>query len=180
MSTADVRLPAFASWSSDARRGIGPSLRSAYRARLPPGPRRGYRVPHERAATGVGAPCTPRTAVLLPADKGSSAGACRFSAASPCTPLPAFHPARFELDEASTGVQAIHPSGLPLTCGPPDGTGAPWAFPRASHPTGSPPATHVGAGTGRRALAWDYALNISRTSSPRVPSSRATSCRRPL
>ncbi len=31
-----------------------------------PGPRRGYRVPHARAATGVGAPYTPRTAVLLP------------------------------------------------------------------------------------------------------------------
>ena len=27
------RLPAFASWSSDSRQGIGPSSRSAYRAR---------------------------------------------------------------------------------------------------------------------------------------------------
>ena len=33
-----------------------------------PGPRRGYRVPHARAATGVGALYTPRTAVLLPAE----------------------------------------------------------------------------------------------------------------
>ena len=33
-----------------------------------PGPRRGYRVPHARAATGVGALNTPRTAVLLPAE----------------------------------------------------------------------------------------------------------------
>jgi hypothetical protein len=32
-----------------------------------PGPRRGYRVPHARAATGVGAPSTPRTAVLIAA-----------------------------------------------------------------------------------------------------------------
>ena len=31
-----------------------------------PGPRRGYRVPHARAVTGVGALCTPRTAVLIP------------------------------------------------------------------------------------------------------------------
>ena len=30
------------------------------------GPRRGYRVPHARAATGVGALYTPRTAVLIP------------------------------------------------------------------------------------------------------------------
>lgn len=54
------------------------------------GPRRGYHVPHARAATGLGALCTPGTAVLIPTDKGSSASACRFSAASPCTPLP--HP----------------------------------------------------------------------------------------
>ena len=33
----------------------------------PPGPRRGYRVPHARAATGVGAPYNPRTMVLSPA-----------------------------------------------------------------------------------------------------------------
>jgi hypothetical protein len=32
-----------------------------------PGPRRGYRVPHARAATGVGALYTPGTAVLVPA-----------------------------------------------------------------------------------------------------------------
>jgi hypothetical protein len=33
-----------------------------------PGPRRGYRVPHARAATGVGALYTPRTAVLHSAE----------------------------------------------------------------------------------------------------------------
>ena len=50
------------------------------------GPRRGYRVPHARAATGVGALCTPGTTVLIP-DRGHfPAGACRFAAASPCTP----------------------------------------------------------------------------------------------
>jgi len=32
------------------------------------GPRRGYRFPHVRAAAGVGASYTPRTAVLLPAE----------------------------------------------------------------------------------------------------------------
>ena len=40
-------LPAFASRSSDSRRGVGPSSRSAYRTTpCAPGPRRGYRVPH--------------------------------------------------------------------------------------------------------------------------------------
>jgi len=81
------------------------------------GPRRGCHVPHARAATGLGALCTPGTVVLIPADKGSSASTCRFSAASPCTPLRASHLAGLELDEASTRVQAIHPSALPLTCG---------------------------------------------------------------
>ena len=31
------------------------------------------------------------------------------------------------------------PSGLPLACGRPDGTGRPWAFPRASHPADQEP-----------------------------------------
>ena len=51
-----------------------------------PGPRRGYHVPHVRAATGVGAPCTPRTAVLTRLTLTLSAGAYRFSTASPYTP----------------------------------------------------------------------------------------------
>ena len=55
---------AFASRSSDTRRGIGPSSRSAYRPTA--GPRRGYRVPHARAATGLGASFTPGTTVLYP------------------------------------------------------------------------------------------------------------------
>ncbi len=47
------RPPAFASRSSFARRGVGPSSRSAYRPLA--GPRRGYPVPHTRATTGLGA-----------------------------------------------------------------------------------------------------------------------------
>ena len=62
---AAFRPPAFASRSSHSRRGIGPSSRSAYRAHTAR-TRRGYRVPHARAATGVGAPYTPRTTVLIP------------------------------------------------------------------------------------------------------------------
>src|SRR5450755_23111 len=40
------------------------------------------------------------------------------------------------------------PSGLPLACGPSDGTTSPWAFPRASNPAGQESATHVGVGPG--------------------------------
>jgi hypothetical protein len=55
-----------ASWSSCSRRGVGLSLRSAYRhARGRIGPRRGFRVSHARATVGVGALSTPGTTVLL-------------------------------------------------------------------------------------------------------------------
>jgi len=67
-----------------ARRGVEPSSRSAYRDE--PGPRRGFRVPHIRAATGVGALCAPGTAVLFPDRSHFPAGACRIAAARPCTP----------------------------------------------------------------------------------------------
>ena len=65
---AAFRLPAFASRSSHSRQGIGsPHGRPTDPHRA--GPRRGYRVPHARAATGVGAPYTPRTVVLTPQAK---------------------------------------------------------------------------------------------------------------
>src|ERR1019366_5764349 len=69
---------------------------------------------------------------------GSPAGTCRFAAASPCTP-PYFPSTGISLHEASTRVQALRPSGLPLACGHPDGTGRPWTFPRASHPADQEP-----------------------------------------
>jgi len=48
--------------------------------------------------------------------------------------------------EASTRVHAIHPSGLPLACDHPDGTGGPWAFPCAPHPAVTGDARQGGAG----------------------------------
>ena len=78
---AAFRPPAFASRSSDTRRGVGPSSRSAYRPTA--GPRRGYRVPHTRAATGLGASFTPGTTVLYPDRNACPAGACRISATCP-------------------------------------------------------------------------------------------------
>jgi hypothetical protein len=81
-------LPAFASRSSDSRRGVGPSSRSAYRpAQERAGPRRGSRVPRAQAATRVGASYIPRTAVLFPVWMRCPAGACRSTTASPSTPL---------------------------------------------------------------------------------------------
>ena len=132
---------------------------------LLPGPRRGYRVPHARATTGVGAPFTPRTAVLIPDRVACPAGACRFPAASPYTPPPASI-GEAPLHEASTRVQAIHPSGLPLACAPRMERATAWAFPRASHPADQEPTTHVEVGTGHRARTWNYTLNITSVDPP--------------
>ena len=86
----------------------------------------------------MGALCAPGTTVLIP-DRGHfPAGACRFAAARPCTP-PHIPSSEDPLNEASTRVHSVRPSGLPLACGRPDGTGRPWAFPRASHPADQEP-----------------------------------------
>jgi hypothetical protein len=77
------------------------------------------------------------------------------------------HPIRRgPLDEASMRVQAIHPSGLPLACGRPDGTGRPWASPEASHPADQEPTGHAGVGPGHRARTWNNALRHQ----PNLPS----------
>ena len=51
------------------------------------GPQRGFHVPHERDTTGTGAPSTPRTTVLTRPECRPPVGVCRFTAASPWTPL---------------------------------------------------------------------------------------------
>ena len=87
-------------------------------------------------------------------------------AASPSTPLQPIPSCGAPLYEASTRVHAIHPSGLPLACSRPDGTGRPWAFPRASHPADQEPTTHAEAGTGHRARTWNYTLNTTSADPP--------------
>jgi hypothetical protein len=109
-----------------------------------------------------------------PADLKSSTGACRFSTASPYTPLE--QPISEAADnETSTEVHAIHPPGLALTCSPRMERGPSGLNPELRTPP--LPATHVRAGTGHRALARNYATDISRPSCLRVRSQRATSCR---
>ena len=168
-------LPAFASRSSDARRGIGPSSRSAYRARPEARPDldgvTAFRT-HELRPGWVpsiprGRRCSSRPRDVL------LTGACRSPSGQSFHPAPASH-LRGSLYEASTRVHAIDPSGLPLACGRPDGTGRPWAFPRASHPADQEPTTHAEVGTGHRARTWNYALNI--TSSILQSGSSLVSC----
>jgi hypothetical protein len=172
---AVFRPPAFASWPSCSRRGVGPPSRSAYRPKRA-GPRRGYRVSHARATAGMGALSTPRTTVLYPTAHPQQSAPAALSAARPCTPLQ--HPINEAHDnEASTRVHAIHPSGFPLARGRPDGTSSPSAFPRASHPADQEPDNARRGGDRSPSTDLNTLYDISRTSNQRIYSKRATSCR---
>jgi hypothetical protein len=90
-------------------------------------------------------PSLPRGRRCSPGQMPCPASACRFPAASPCTPHT--HPTSgAPFYEASMRVHAIHPSGLPLACDPLDGTAGPWAFPCAPHPAVTGSARQGGAG----------------------------------
>ncbi len=96
------------------------------------GPRRGYRVPHARATTGEGALYTPGTTVLTPTEATTG----RASAASQ-RPVPAPRQPSHRRGcclTRPTRVHKVRPSGLPLACGRPDGTGRPWAYPSGFAP----------------------------------------------
>jgi hypothetical protein len=84
---AAFRPPAFASWSSCARWGAGPSLRSAYRSccqgRTPTGLPRSARMSCGRG----GCPLYPGDCGARTAGRSSPAAACRLAAARPCTPV---------------------------------------------------------------------------------------------
>ena len=155
--------------------GIGPSSRSAYRPQRF-GPRRGFRVPHVRAATGVGA--------LLPRGRRCSSRPRRLTGRrlplrSGQSLTPPHHPtAGISLNEASTRVHTFRPSGLPLACGHPDGTGRPWAFPRASHPADQEPNDARRGGNRPSSTDLELPLNSHQSiSNPVVHSLRATSRR---
>ena len=151
------RLPAFASRSSDARRGIRLSSRSAYRpARGRAGPRRGYRVPHARAATGVGALYTPGTVVLLPAGARARPAPAAPRRPVPDDPAPTFHPrgcASRGINEGSSN-SPVRSSPRPR---PPGWNGPPLRLPPElrTPPTRSRRRTPR-AGTGHRARTWNY------------------------
>ncbi len=126
---AAFRPPAFASRSSDSRRGIRPSSRLAYRAR--PSARTPTGVTAFRThelRPGVGAPYNPRTMVLArpgrlpdrhpPLPSGQS-----------LNPATTSHHARLSFTGHQQGFTHVHPSGLPLARAPGGGTGSASAFP---------------------------------------------------
>jgi hypothetical protein len=121
---------------------------------LSPGPRRGYRVPHARAATGVGALYTPGTAVLTPAE-GRAQPAPAAPSGQSLHPTRSSH-RRGSLHEASTRIHAIHPSGLPWPVAARVERAALGLLLGLRTPP--LPAAHAEDGTGRRARAWNYTL----------------------
>src|SRR5207302_4484112 len=124
--------------------GVGPSLRSAYRA--PPGPRRGFHVPHGRDPTGEGALSTPgpRCSHVRLAIIGRR---CRFPAAGPA-PSAASHLRALPSRGIDEGIACAHPSGLPLACGPRLGRAPLGLAPDASYPAVASDARHGGDGSG--------------------------------
>ena len=171
------RPPAFASWSSCARQGAGPSLRSAYRSLLPgpdPDEVATFRA-HELRPGWV--PSLPR-GLRCPHGRQVIPGRRMPPCSGPSLyPRPATHHRRLLITRHHQGFTVVHPSGLPLACSlrverEPSGF-----FPGLHTPP--LPAAHAGVGTGILGTCLSY-VTISWSSSQRSHSPRATSCRTDL
>jgi hypothetical protein len=173
------RLPAFASRSSCSRRGVGPSLRSAYRARpkarrTPTGLPRSARVSCDRG----GCPLYPEDGGAPSGQVVSLTGACRFSAASPCTPLQ--HPIlRGFASRGINGGSSNSPVRSSPRLWPPGWNGPPLGFPPSFAPRrqGADDARRGGDRPASTGLELRAQHHISRSSNRVVHSQRATSRR---
>ena len=93
-----------------------------------------------------GRPLYPGDGGVLPAGGSCPAGTRRFAAASPCIPLEHSAWRDPNVTRHHQGFTRVHPSGLPLACGPRTDRGPLGVFSELRTPP--LPATHVGAGTG--------------------------------
>jgi hypothetical protein len=139
------------------------------------GPRRGFHVSHAQDATGVGALYSPGTVVVVQTDHDHrpAPGASQRRVPAPRHNL---HHCAAPLDEPSTRVQAIRPSGLPS----PVASGwiaGPSAFLRSSHPAITRSARR--GGDGSSSTDPKSALRHQPNLQPRgwIYLMRATSCR---
>jgi hypothetical protein len=166
------RPPAFASWSSVPRWGVGPPLRSAYRhrnrRRTPSGLSRSTRASSDRGG------CR-----LNPEDRGAHATRHvvtdrrrRISTAKSLHPGPTSIYPRFRITRHHQRFTCVHLSGLPQPVAP-GWSGNPWAFPEASNPAVTSDARP--GGDRHRALAWNYAVDVN----DRPPSDESTGNVRP-
>jgi hypothetical protein len=174
---AAFRPPAFASWSSCARRGAGPSLRSAYRSccqgRTPTGLPRSARMSCGRG----GCPLYPGDCGARTAGRSSPAAARRLAAARPCTPVQQPTTGGFLSRGIIKGSRSFTRPAFPSPVAP-GWNGSPRACPPGLH-TPPSPAAHAGVGTGTLGTCLSY-VTISWSSSQRSHSPRATSCRTDL
>ena len=148
---AAFRPPAFASWSSCARWGAGPSLRSAYRSccqgRTPTGLPRSARMSCGRG----GCPLYPGDCGARTAGRSSPAAARRLAAARPCTPVQQPTTGGFLSRGIIKGSRSFTRPAFPSPVAP-GWSGSPWACPPGLH-TPPSPAAHAGVLTATWALA---------------------------
>ena len=174
---AAFRPPAFASWSSCARQGTGPSLRSAYRSLLPgPDP--------DEVATFRAHELRPGWVPSLP--RGLRCPHGRQVIPGRRTP-PCSGPSLYPRPQPTTGgflSRGIIKGSLSFTRPAfpwpvaPGWSGSPRACPPGLH-TPPLPAAHAGVGTGIVGTCLSY-VTISWSSTQRSHSPRATSCRTDL
>jgi len=161
---AAFRLPAFASRSSDSRRGVGPSLRSAYRV--------GRSCPDlDRVTAFRTRELRPGWVPSLPRGRRcSSRTEPRAQPAPAASQRPVLYPrsnipsCEGALHGASTRVQAIHPSGHSPRLRPPGWNGPPLGL----SPELRTPPTKSRRRTSRWGQAIEHGPGTTRSTSHRV------------
>jgi len=143
-------LPAFASWPSCPAGTIDlphgrPTERRSARSPI------GVSTFHTSETRPGWVPSKPRGRWCPPGRRFSCpTGTCRFTTASPCTPLTPSAWRGPNVTRHRRGFTRVHPSGLPLACGLRADRRPLGFFPELRTPP--LPATHVRAGTGPRTL----------------------------
>jgi hypothetical protein len=171
---AAFRLPAFASRSSDSRRGIPPSSRSAYRpkGRTPTGLPRSARTSCDRG----GCPLYPEDGGALPGLRDVLSRRLPLNGGQSFHPAPTSHRAGLRFTRHQRGFTRFTRPVFPSPVASRMERARPWAFPRASHP----------AVTGGARRGWGQAIEhgpqttLTTSAEPpilRVHSLRATSRR---
>jgi hypothetical protein len=140
------RLPAFASWSSIARWGTRPPSRSADRPPSPGPDPNGVVTLHTHEMRPGRVPSLPRGLRCPHGWLGVSNRRTPLRSGQSLHPEPAIHQPGLRVTRHHRGFTTVHPSGLPLTCNPVDGTRVLGLSPELHTPP--LPATHVGVGTG--------------------------------
>jgi hypothetical protein len=175
---AAFRLPTFASRSSDSRRGVPPSSRSAYRpnSRTPTGLPRSARTSRDR----VGCSLYPEDNGAHPGWSASPTGVCRILNGQSLHPAPTTHHARLCITRHQREFKRFTSPVFPSPVAP-GWNGSTLGFPRASHPADQEPDDARRGGDRPPSTDLEQrSHHIRRTSNLVVHSYRATSRRTAL